>query len=193
MNEKDLSIVTQVAGYISAEVIKSDSAIAAVRDGVFAEMTETVLSSLLDAMNVSTTSAPVVQLAPETQAHDAAVANVLDQFDGAVVTSDVAAVDHQPGAPTQIHEKSSMIEMLEDALFHNPQNWKVWDSEKSSMNGGNSPDITHETLKQAGNNYKVGLFMVSKFAGQSAPEWAWTKLGKQSQYAAMLASGKITA
>ncbi len=193
MNEKDLSIVTQVAGYISAEVIKSDSAIAAVRDGVFAEMTETVLSSLLDAMNVSHTSAPVVQLAPAAQAHDAAVASVLDQFDGAVVTSDVAAVDHQPGPATQIHDKSSIIEMLEDALFHNPNNWKVWDTEKASMNGGNSPDITHETLKQSGGTYKVGIFMVSKFAGQSAPEWAWSKLGKQSQYAAMLASGKITA
>ena len=193
MNEKELSIVTQVAGYIAADVVKSDEAVAAVRDGVFAEITETVLCTLLDAMNVSTASAPVVQLAPETQAHDAAVANVLDQFDGAVVTSDAPVVDYQPGPPTEIHEKSSMIEMLEDALFHNPHNWKVWDSEKSSMNGGNSPDISHENLVKSGTNYKVGIYMVSKFAGQSAPEWAWAKLGKQAQYAALLASGKITA
>ena len=193
MNTKDLSIVTQVAGKIASDVVQSDTAIAAVRDGVFAEITETVLSSLLDAMNVSTATAPVVQLAPEAQGHDAAVQNVLNQFDGATVTTDNTSVDYQPSPPTQIHSKSSMIEMLEDALFHNPDNWKVWDTEKASMNGGNSPDITHETLKQDGNNYKVGIFMVSRYAGQSAPEWAWTKLGKQSQYASLLAAGKITA
>ena len=193
MNTKDLSIVTQVAGKIAADVVQSDTAIAAVRDGVFAKITETVLCSLLDAMDVSTTTAPVVQLAPEAQAQDAAVQNVLNQFDGAFVTNDETSVDYQPSPPTQIHPKSSMIEMLEDALFHNPDNWKVWDTEKASMNGGSSPDITHETLKQEGNNYKVGIFMVSRYAGQSAPEWAWSKLGKQSQYAALLAAGKITA
>ncbi len=76
MNTKDLSIVTQVAGKIASDVIQSDTAIAAVRVGVFAEITETVLSSLLDAIYVSTAPAPVVQPAPEAEAHDAAVLNV---------------------------------------------------------------------------------------------------------------------
>ena len=106
MNTKDLSIVTQVAGKIASDVVQSDTAIAAVRDGVFAEITETVLSSLLDAMNVSTATAPVVQLAPEAQGHDAAVQNVLNQFDGATVTNDETSVDYQPSPPTQIHSKS---------------------------------------------------------------------------------------
>ena len=101
MNTKDLSIVTQVAGKIASDVVQSDTAIAAVRDGVFAEITETVLSSLLDAMNVSTATAPVVQLAPEAQGHDAAVQNVLNQFDGATVTNDETSVDYQPSPPTQ--------------------------------------------------------------------------------------------
>ncbi len=190
---KDMSIVSQTAGKLTAQVVQSDTAIAAVRNGVFAEIHETILCTLIDAATDTSPSAPVVQLAPEAQQHDAAVQNVLNTFDGATVTNDVGATDYRPGPPVQITENSSIIEMLEDALFHNPDNWKVWDSPKSSMNGGTSPDITHETLKQGGGKYKVGLFMVSKFAGQSAPEWAWAKLGKQPQYAAMLAEGKITA
>ena len=190
---KDMSIVSQTAGKLTAQIVQSDTAIAAVRNGVFAEIHETILCTLIDAATDTSPSAPVVQLAPEAQQHDAAVQNVLNTFDGATVTTDVGMTDYRPGPPVQITDKSSTIEMLEDALFHNPNNWKVWDTPKASMNGGNSPDITHETLKQAGGNYKVGIFMVSKFAGQSAPEWAWTKLGKQPQYAAMLADGKITA
>jgi hypothetical protein len=171
----------------------------AIRNGTYHEVMEVVHACMLQMINdpalpASTVAAlaPVVSITPEAQAQQAAVDKVLSEIPGATVTSDIPTIDHQPSAPTAIHEKSSMVEMLEDALIHNPHNWKVWDTDKATMNGGNSPDITHETLMQTGSAFKVGVFMVSKYAGQSAPEWAWSKLGKLEQYSQYVAAGKIT-
>lgn len=101
---KDMSIVSQTAGKLTAQVVQSDTAIAAVRNGVFAEIHETILCTLIDAATDTSPSAPVVQLAPEAQQHDAAVQNVLNTFDGATVTNDVGATDYRPGPPVQITE-----------------------------------------------------------------------------------------
>ena len=102
------------------------------------------------------------------------------------------ASGHTPGPVTGIGPNSSMIEMLEDALFHNPTNWKVWDSEKSSVQGGTSADITHEELKNA-KGYSLGIWMVdNKFNKRSAPEWAFIEMGKGPQFAALVAAGTIT-
>jgi|TARA_B100000470_G_scaffold219958_1_gene207648 hypothetical protein len=191
LSDKDQAIIVQVAGKAAVEIVQSDAAIAAVRNGTYYEMLETVYSCLLEAMNPAT-AAPVVQLTSAASTQQAAVEAVLSEIPGATVTADVGADTYVPGAPTAIHEKSSMVEMLEDALIHNPHNWKIWDTEKATMNGGNSPDISHETLMQAGSTFKVGVFMVSRYAGQSAPEWAWQKLGKLPQYSQLVAAGKIT-
>jgi len=198
---KDMTIISQTAGKLAAHIVNSDAAIAAVRNGVFAEIHETVLCTLLDAAGGTETLhpsqlPPVRQLesvpAPTAiQAQEAAVEKILQQIPGSVNTGNETGSDHHPGPPTNIHENSTMIEMLEDALYHNPGNWKVWDTPKATMNGGGSPDISHETLKNA-KNFAVGVFMVSKFGGASAPEWAWTKLGKQAEYAGLIAQGKIT-
>jgi hypothetical protein len=180
-----------VAGKIAAELVQNDTAIAAVRNGTYYEMLETVYACMLETIAPAAT-APVVQLSSAAATQQAAVEAVLSEIPGATVTSDVGVDDYQPGAPTVIHEKSSTVEMLEDALIHNPHNWKIWDTDKATMNGGNSPDITHETLMQTGKAFKVGIFMVSRYAGQSAPEWAWQKLGKIPQYGQLVAAGKIT-
>ena len=210
LSDKDQAIIVQVAAKIAAEVVFSDNAILAIRNGTYHEVMEVVHACMLQMINdpalpASTVAraglqsgltvaalAPVVSITPEAQAQQAAVDKVLSEIPGATVTSDIPTIDHQPSAPTAIHEKSSMVEMLEDALIHNPHNWKVWDTDKATMNGGNSPDITHETLMQTGSAFKVGVFMVSKYAGQSAPEWAWSKLGKLEQYSQFVAAGKIT-
>ena len=102
------------------------------------------------------------------------------------------ASGHTPGPATVIGPNSSMIDMLEDALFHNPTNWKVWDSEKSSVQGGTSADITHEELKNS-KGYPLGIWMVdNKFNKRSAPEWAFIEMGKAPQFAALVAAGTIT-
>jgi hypothetical protein len=102
------------------------------------------------------------------------------------------ASGHTPGPATVIGLNSSMIDMLEDALFHNPTNWKVWDSEKSSVQGGTSADITHEELKNA-KGYSLGIWMVdNKYGKRSAPEWAFIEMGKAPQFAALVAAGTIT-
>jgi len=198
---KDMTIISQTAGKLAAHIVSSDAAIAAVRNGVFAEIHENVLCTLLAAVEDEALHpsqlAPVVQLESVTtpsaamQTQDAAIQKVLAQIPDALVTGNETGSDYHPGPVTNIHEKSSTIEMLEDALFHNPTNWKVWDTPKATMNGGTSPDITHETIKKSGTDFKIGVFMLSKFG--SAPEWAWTRLGKQAEYAGFLATGKLTA
>jgi len=205
MNSKDLTIIAQVAGKIAGDILHGAGP-DVVMNGTFAATTMHVYTTLLDTAGLDpappdTIPVAVATQAPVPQAPTVDPAAVVQQafttpagvapVAVAPVVPTVSDALHQPGPAKQIHPGSTLIEKLEDALYHNPGNWKAWtDSDKSTVNGGRAPDLTHETLES--NGYKVGVFLVDRKYGKSAPEWAFQKLGKGAEYAAFVAAGTIT-
>ena len=211
---KDIAIIAQSTAK-AAGTVCSGMGIEAVTSGAFSACFETIFNEVMSrCSSVHGMSMPLEEGAEATFApgqdavEDQLVAAFtapggqapvrVDQADIPIGSPPAAPIPvqggsgHTPGPATTIGPNSSMIEMLEDALFHNPGNWKVWDSEKSSISGGNSADITHEELKNA-KGYSLGIWMVdNKFQKRSAPEWAFIEMGKAPQFAALVAAGTIT-
>ncbi|MCS5686630.1 MAG: hypothetical protein NZ654_15425 [Acidimicrobiales bacterium] len=192
---KDRSIIAQVSAYIATSLLQEQGSVV-VHNGQFASTAMAVYCIILDTAGVGdspSTASAVSAVDP--------VALVQASFtapSGAVPTPVPPVVPaagdgvHQPGLPKPIHAKSTMIEKLEDALYHNPSDWKVWETDKCTARGGTAPDITHETISSADGKFKVGIFLVDgRNASKCAPEWAFTKLGLQDQYAALVAAGTI--
>lgn len=188
-------IIAQVAGKIAGNILHGQGP-DVVTNGTFAAVTMSVFCTILDTAGLddpTTVRAPAaiatVDATALVNAAFTAPSGVLPTPVPPVVPAAGDAV-HQPGLPKPIHDKSTMVEKLEDALYHNPGDWKVWDTDKCTAKGGNAPDITHEHIKSG--NYKVGIFLVdSRNASKCAPGWAFTKLGMQDQYAALVAAGTI--
>ena len=188
---KDMSIVSQTAGKLTAQVVQSDTAIAAVRNGTFAEIHETILSTLLDAAS-DAPSAPAALASvaehPAAQSNDEAVEKILEAIPGA--TTEPAPLTHTPGPQVQITDQCSIEQLLEDALFHNPENWfNNTTEEKASINGGRGPDFRHKTVKDK-KDFNLGVWMNSTYS--TAPDWAWDKIGRLDDYKELAAAGKIS-
>ncbi len=145
------------------------------------DQTGVTTDQVMAAFTAPSGAAPAVVQAPPVQAPAAATG--------------MAAVNdgiHIPGPPKVIGAKSSMVDKLEDALYHNVDNWKRWtDSDKSTANGGSSPDVSHEHIDTP-SGHKVAIFLVDTKFGKHAPEWAFRKLGLGDQYANLVSSGTIT-
>ena len=192
---KERSIMAEVAAKIVCDILSGQGA-AVITSGEFAALTMTVYCTICDTAGLSETPALPVIAGPGGQMPPAAVQAACTAPSGAAPTPVPPVVPatgdnlHQPGLPKPVHDKSTMIEKLEDALYHNPGDWKVWETDKCTARGGNAPDITHEHIKSG--NYKVGIFLVdSRSPGKCAPEWAFAKLGLQAEYAALVAAGTI--
>ena len=199
---KDIAIIAQSTAKAAGQVC-SGMGMDAVTTGAFSACFETIFNEVMSRVEPEITFAPGQdavedQLVAAFTAPGGQAPVRVDQADIPIAPPPAAPIPvqggsgHTPGPATAIGPNSSMIEMLEDALFHNPGNWKVWDSEKSSISGGNSADITHEELKNA-KGYSLGIWMVdNKFQKRSAPEWAFIEMGKAAQFAALVAAGTIT-
>ena len=200
MDDKSLLIISQVAAKAAAEICQGKG-MDAVTGGDYIAASELIFADILDhaglMVNPSKDPAQAAEdiVAAAFTAPGGEAPTRVNQDDipiGSPIPTQGAS-GHVPSAPKEITEKSSMIEMLEDAIFHNPDDWKFWDSEKSTVNGGTSPDLTHESLKNS-KGYKLGVFMVdNKYGKNTAPEWAFIEKGWQKQYAAQVASGKVKA
>jgi hypothetical protein len=191
----DRTIIAQVSAYIATSFLQDQGPVAVV-NGQFAATAMAVYSIILDTAGVDET--PSAAQAVATVDATALVNAAFTAPSGVPPTPVPPVVPvagdavHQPGLPKPIHDKSTMVEKVEDALDHNPGDWKVWDSDKCTHNGGNAPDISHEHIKSADGKYKVGIFLVdSRNASKCAPGWAFEKLGLQAQYASLVASGTI--
>ena len=199
---KDIAIIAQSTAKAAGQVC-SGMGMDAVTTGAFSACFETIFNEVMSRVEPEITFAPGQdavedQLVAAFTAPGGAAPVRVDQADIPIAPPPAAPIPvqggsgHTPGPATTIGPNSSMIEMLEDALFHNPSNWKVWDSEKSSVQGGTSADITHEELKNA-KGYSLGIWMVdNKYGKRSAPEWAFIEMGKAPQFAALVAAGTIT-
>jgi|1_EtaG_2_1085319.scaffolds.fasta_scaffold01043_12 hypothetical protein len=192
---KDRTIIAQVSAYIATSLLQ-DQGEGAVHNGRFAATAMAVYNIILDTAGidegVAPSAAPAVNAPDPVALAQAAFTAPTGAAPVAVPPVIPAAGDavHQPGLPKPIHDKSTMVEKLEDALYHNPGDWKVWDTDKCTVKGGNAPDITHEHI-MAG-QYKVGIFLIDqRDASKCAPGWAFTKLGLQNEYAALVAAGTI--
>ena len=192
---KERSIMAEVAAKIVCDILSGQGA-AVITSGEFTALTMTVYCTICDTAGLSETPALPVIAGTGGQMTTAAVQAAFTAPSGAAPTPVPPVVPatgdnlHQPGLPKPVHDKSTMIEKLEDALYHNPGDWKVWETDKCTARGGNAPDITHEHIKSG--NYKVGIFLVdSRSPGKCAPEWAFAKLGLQAEYAALVAAGTI--
>ena len=200
MDDKSLLIISQVAAKAAAEMCQGKG-MDAVTGGDYIAASELIFADILDhaglMVNPSKDPAQAAEdiVAAAFTAPGGEAPTRVNQDDipiGSPIPTQGAS-GHVPSGPKEITEKSSMIEMLEDAIFHNPDDWKFWDSEKSTVNGGTSPDLTHESLKNS-KGYKLGVFMVdNKYGKNTAPEWAFIEKGWQKQYAALVASGKVKA
>ena len=193
MNEqqKNLSIVSQTAAKIAGHVIQSDEAIAAVRNGVMAEVHETILCAILDGANLTPAAAPAALASvtehPAAQSNDEAVEKILEAIPGAATAP--APIAHTPGPAPDLSQKCTTEQLLEDALFHNPDSWyDNTDSERASINGGNGPDFRHKDIKDA-SGHNLGAWMKGKFS--IAPDWAWDKVGRLDDYKELAAAGKL--
>ena len=211
---KDIAIIAQSTAKAAGQIC-SGMGIDAVTSGAFSAVFETIFNEVMSRCSpVHGMSMPLVEGAEATFApgqdavEDQLVAAFtapggqapvrVDQKDVPIPPPAPAPIAVQgasgptPGHPSVITLNSSMIECLDDALFHNPSNWKVWDTEKSSLNGGKSADITHEELKNA-KGFSHGVWLVDRqYNKRSAPEWAFVEMGKGPQFAALVASGVIT-
>ena len=189
---KEMSIVSQTAGKITGHIVQSDAAIAAVRNGVFAEMHEAILCTIIDAVNDdSSVPAPLASVTehPATSGNDAAIAAVLEAIPGASV--EAPPIEPPVSQPTQISATSPVIELFQDALIHNPDKW--WNNtteERASINGGRSPDFKHKDLKDKKGESPLAIWMVSEYS-PTAPDWAWDKVGRLDDYKELVAQGKV--
>ena len=200
MDDKSLLIISQVAAKAAAEICQGKG-MDAVTGGDYIAASELIFADILDhaglMVNPSKDPAQAAEdiVAAAFTAPGGETPARVDQDDipiGSPIPTQGAS-GHVPSAPKTITEKSSKIDMLEDAIFHNPNDWKFWDTEKSTVNGGKSPDFTHESLKNS-KGYALGVFMVdTQYGKNTAPEWAFIEKGCQKQYAALLASGKVKA
>lgn len=189
---KEMSIVSQTAGKITGHIVQSDAAIAAVRNGVFAEMHEAILCTIIDAVNDdSSVPAPLASVTehPATSGNDAAIAAVLEAIPGASV--EAPPIQAPVSQPTQISATSPLAELFQDALIHNPDRW--WNNtteERASINGGRSPDFKHKDLKDKKGTNPLAIWMTSEFS-PTAPDWAWDKVGRLDDYKELVAQGKV--
>jgi hypothetical protein len=191
--EKNLSIASQTAAKIAGHVIQSDTAIAAVRNGVMAEVHETILCAILDAANMTPAQAPAALASvtehPATSGNDAAIAAVLEAIPGASV--EAPPIEPPASQPTQISATSPLAELFQDALIHNPDKW--WNNtteERASINGGRSPDFKHKDLKDKKGTNPLAIWMTSEYS-PTAPDWAWDKVGRLDDYKELVAQGKV--
>jgi hypothetical protein len=191
--EKNLSIVSQVAAKIAGHVIQSDAAIAAVRNGVMAEVHESILCAILDGANMTPAEAPAALASvtehPATSGNDAAIAAVLEAIPGASV--EAPPIEPPVSQPTQISATSPLAELFQDALIHNPDRW--WNNTTEagvSINGGKKPDFKHKDIKDKKGEYPLAIWMVSEFS-PTAPDWAWDKVGRIDDYKELVAQGKV--
>jgi len=182
MDKREASIVAQVASKNAAALYQGTKDL----DGYMAAV-ESIHNDLLDRLSHgSGQPSPVMVEEAAAPVSEQEASNIVEgNFPGATNV-------YQPGPPKAISSSSTMLDLLEDAIFHNPTNWKFWDSEKSTARGGNSPDLTHNEL-QNDKGYKLGVFLLDTKFGKSAPQWAWDQLGVGNLYKEALASGKIKA
>ena len=194
---KDISIIAQVAGKIAGNICHGKGYAGLAE---YAATCEFVFNDLLDksgfvaGAEIAVAPTPVDQVVAAFTTPAGVAPTVVPAAPAvapAVATIPVqGGSGHTPGPAKTITTKSSMIDMLEDAIFHNPANWKRWDSEKSSLQGGRSADITHEQLKND-RGYSLGIWLVDSKFGKNAPEWAFLELGHAAKYAGLVASGVI--
>tara|TARA_B100000131_G_scaffold104147_2_gene101227 strand:- start:2227 stop:2796 length:570 start_codon:yes stop_codon:yes gene_type:complete len=187
MPDKQNAILVQVAAKVASTLYSGTGDLQGYEtalNAILPDLQERVADA--DAMATVTPITPVTQeqLAPAVDA----VASIKQSFPNA---TEAQSASHTPAPPKPINGYSKDIDKWEDAVFHNPQDWKVWRSEKSSHNGGRSPDVTHENaLKDDGN--KVGFWLISNYGPEkSAPRWVWEGLGLQAEFAQNLAQGKV--
>jgi len=183
MDKTSASIVAQVASKNAATLYQGTKDL----DGYMAAV-ETIHNDLIDRLShgLGQPSPVIVEQPAAAPVSEQEASNIVEgNFPGATNV-------YQPGPPTAISANSSITELLEDAIFHNPSNWRHWDSEKSTARGGNSPDVTHNSLENA-KGFKLGVFLLDSKFGKSAPQWAWDQLGVGDLYKEALASGKIKA
>jgi hypothetical protein len=181
LDQKTASIVAQVAAKAAAELYAGTGN----EDGymIAVEVIHNDLLSRLD--NGVVTPAPQIQAVPTEQVAPvvATVANIKQAFPD--------AQDVSPKPPVPIGPNSKAEDMWHDAIYHNQADYKVWNTPKSSMNGGTSQDVQHETVVNA-KGYKHGFWLVSgKDPKLSAPKWVWEGLGLQAEYQSNLAAGKV--
>ena len=94
------------------------------------------------------------------------------------------------GAVSVLHGKSTQADMMVDALAH-PDDWVTYNTEKSSVNGGRSPDLKHKTIKDG--QYAIGIWLYDEKYKRHAPENLWTAFGFSAQYQQKLADGSLLA
>lgn len=189
MESREASIVAQVAAKAAAALCSGTG-----DTNAYLAAVETIHNDLVDRIGAGApvASAPVaaapalVAVAPISIAQEQVAANVVA---GAFPGSEAQYV---PGPPMVITADSKGATLWEDAVYHNPSNWKVWRSDKSSASGGRAPDVSHESVERGGN--KLAFWLVDgKFPDKSAPKWVWDGLGLQAEWQANLAQGKVQA
>ncbi len=201
LSDKDRAIIAQTSGKIAGQLLQG-AGLAAIVDGSYYSVVEAVYCDIVDRATdaeqaISAARHPSSATAIVTDAFTTATAApvpVPGPAPALAAVTPIAQGAHTPGPVTVIHANSNNVEKLEDALYHNPANWKSWiDSDKSTVNGGPAPDLTHEHIAGKNPNFKVGIFLVDTKHGKAAPEWAFKLLGKEAAYAELIASGKVTA
>ena len=182
LDQKTASIVAQVAAKAAAELYSGTG-----NEEGYMIAVEVIHNDLLSRMDLGvSTPAPQLtsvntaeQVAPVVQA----VANIKQTFPN--------AEDVSPNPPKPITGSSKAEDLWHDAVYHNPADYKVWNTPKSSMNGGTSQDVQHETVVN-GKGYKHGFWLVSgKDPKLSAPYWVWKGLNLEAEYQTNLAQGKV--
>jgi len=212
MDSTSVAISAQVAAKAAAEItvalVGNGLPVEGVSDAYLAVM-ETVHSDLVDRITtfspaVVTPPAPAVAPAP-APAVAPAVAPALALAPNPATSAlrpgetpsdpGVAALQAAiPGAQVVqgITPNSSREEMWNDAI-NSRLDWKIWDSPKSSMNGGKNVDVQHETVKND-SGYALGFWLISdKDPAKSAPRWVWQGLGLDAKWQENLAVGRVLA
>lgn len=183
LDQKTASIVAQVAAKAAAELHAGTGN----EDGYLSSV-ETIHNDLLSRLD---NGAAVIPTQPQVaSATEQIAAPVVDAI-ASIKQAFPNAQDVSPKPPVPIGPNSKFEDMWHDAIYHNPADYKVWNTPKSSMNGGTSQDVQHETVVN-GKGYKHGFWLVSgKDPKLSAPSWVWEGLGLQAEYQANLAAGKV--
>lgn len=163
---KDLSIIAQSSYKTAAEFLNG-------RPGSFEDLAATARAIFNDvvALGEDTRTEPVQyetqQAVPQAPQDVYAQAEQNLQQGGIQVTHSGAGIS----------EHSKEWELWND-LLANPDDW--WNNTGdggTTISGGNKPDFKHKHLKKG--DWPIGLFLVSKKYGKTAPDEVFAKFGLQ--------------
>lgn len=167
MDEKSASILAQVAAKVTAEISDNleeyllninavhNDLLNRVREGMTPEVPANVVP--LQAPAQTPNFPPTV---PTAQ-------SVMNQATENVVAG-------MPG--TQVTHSLDTIEERWADVFNNPDSWyNNLGDERSSINGGSSPDFKHKTLRD-NQGRGIGVWLVNRRYGRTAPDWVFQKL-----------------